>query len=208
MEEDRNRPRLPSRLLVRPYALAGRPHELPVAAACVLALLLVFAGDATTPVQVAVSALGLIPLLAAMWLLSNRLALVVGVVAVGQLLATLALGALSPITVGSETAAYVALAILCRVYAGSIAGLLAAPRARGYRRALHGMATLTRREQQVVQLAATGYTAREIGQELHIGKRTVETHLVNAYDKLGVKSKRELMKTVPAGGTAPVLADG
>jgi DNA-binding CsgD family transcriptional regulator len=53
---------------------------------------------------------------------------------------------------------------------------------------------LTRREREVVQLASLGRTAREIGVELFIGERTVETHLANAYAKLGVGSKLELVR--------------
>ena len=202
-----------SQLLLRPYALAGRPEGGWVAVACVGALLLVFAGDVMTPRQIALSALGLIPLLAAMWLLSNRLAIAVGAIAIGQLLATAALGTLTVATVASEGAAYLVLAFVCRLYAQSLADLLTArPRAAapaagevlalpvslsvGGRKAAGRMESLTTREQQVARLAAQGYTAREIGLELHIGRRTVETHLVNAYDKLGVRSKRELMRSV------------
>jgi DNA-binding CsgD family transcriptional regulator len=200
-----------SRVVLRPYLLAGSPLELPVAAACVLALILVFLGDVTTPIQVVLSGLGLIPLLAAMWLLSLRLALAVGIVAVGQLVLTGALGTLSPVTVASELTAYVILAVVCRLYATSIAEtLLGAGRTGrggktsppfvsltltvgGRRAPAAEIDRLTKRERQVARLAAQGYTAREIGIELHIGKRTVETHLANAYDKLGVRSKRELM---------------
>ena len=57
---------------------------------------------------------------------------------------------------------------------------------------------LTRREQDVVVLAAQGFTAREIGAHLFIGDRTVETHLANAYGKLGVHSKMELVRLVTA----------
>jgi DNA-binding CsgD family transcriptional regulator len=210
-----------ARVVLRPYSLAERPLELPVAAACILALLLVFLGDVTTPIQVAVSGLGLIPLLAAMWLLSLRLALVVGIVAVGQLIVTGVLGTLSPVTVASELTAYVVLALICRLYAGSIAGLLlGAGRAARYPKTTTpllsvtltvggrpGQASeidsLTKRERQVARLAAQGYTAREIGTELHIGKRTVETHLANAYDKLGVRSKRELMHSGAAIAITP-----
>jgi DNA-binding CsgD family transcriptional regulator len=57
---------------------------------------------------------------------------------------------------------------------------------------------LTRRECDVVLLAAQGYTAREIGVRLFIGDRTVETHLANAYGKLGVRSKVDLARLVTA----------
>lgn len=58
---------------------------------------------------------------------------------------------------------------------------------------------LTRRERDVVQLAVQGLTAREIGSRLFIGDRTVETHLANAYGKLGVRSKVELARVVSVG---------
>ena len=205
-----------SRLLLRPYALAQRPAELPVAIACTGALLLVFLGDVLTQIQVAVSALGLIPLLAAMWLLSDRIALAVAAIAIAQLLITGLVGRLSLATVASEATAYVLLAVVCRLYAGSLADLLAR-KSRALRGAEHhspnlaaaptiaarpaltrGLESLTVREQQVARLAAQGYTAREIGSELHIGRRTVETHLVNTYDKLGVRSKRELIRSMAA----------
>lgn len=209
-----------SRMLLPPYALAHRPQELPLAGTCVLALVLVFIGDITTPVQIAVSALGLLPLLTAMWLLSAPLALVVAAVAIGQLLLTGILGTLSLVTVASEATAYVVLAAVCRLYAGSLADLLFGAshpslRRKGLpslamssimarRRAPNGSADgLTRRERQVARLAAQGYTAREIGNQLHIGKRTVETHLANAYDKLGVRSKRELIQSATAAAGSP-----
>jgi DNA-binding CsgD family transcriptional regulator len=55
-----------------------------------------------------------------------------------------------------------------------------------------GPAALSAREREVVELAVHGYTAREIAARLFIGKRTVETHLANAYVKLGVTSRRQL----------------
>ncbi len=211
-----------SRVVLRPYALAHRPEELPVAAACILALVLVFVGDVTTPIQVAVSALGLIPLLTAMWLLSGGLALAVGIIAVGQLLVTGVLGTLSPVTVASEVTAYVVLALVCRLYARSLAELLFGATPSGRRRATkppflsvtltvggqRGPAAirdrLTKREREVARLAAQGYTAREIGSQLHIGKRTVETHLASAYAKLGVRSKRELIQSGTASVVGPI----
>lgn len=60
--------------------------------------------------------------------------------------------------------------------------------------AVLGPEALTEREREVVRLAARGYTAREIGDRLFISPRTVETHLANAYPKLGVGSKRDLIR--------------
>jgi DNA-binding CsgD family transcriptional regulator len=53
---------------------------------------------------------------------------------------------------------------------------------------------LTKREREVVGLAAEGCSTRQIGQRLFIGERTVETHLANAYAKLGVSSRVELAR--------------
>lgn len=58
--------------------------------------------------------------------------------------------------------------------------------------------TLTRREREVVQLAAQGLTAREVGSLLFIGERTVESHLAHAYAKLGIHSKLDLVRLMGA----------
>ncbi len=60
--------------------------------------------------------------------------------------------------------------------------------------AASGPDSVTRREREVVDLALEGLTAREIGERLYISDRTVETHLANAYAKLGVGSRLELMR--------------
>jgi ATP/maltotriose-dependent transcriptional regulator MalT len=59
--------------------------------------------------------------------------------------------------------------------------------------AVFGPDSLTRRERQVAELAANGYTAAQIATRLHIGVRTVETHLARSYAKLGVTSKQQLV---------------
>jgi DNA-binding NarL/FixJ family response regulator len=183
-------------MLPGPFALAGRSDEIAVAAGCIVLLLLVFVGDLVTPVQVALTALGLIPLLAAAWLLSDRLALAVAVVALGQLVLTAALGAVSVPTAVSEATAYVVLGLVVRLYAGSLAELLSrpAPIRRAEVTTRTGVETLTKREREVAVLAAQGYTAREIGTQLHIGERTVETHVANVCSKLGLKAKVELVR--------------
>jgi DNA-binding CsgD family transcriptional regulator len=185
-----------ARMLPGPFALAGRSDEIAVAAGCIVLLMLVFVGDLVTPVQVALTALGLIPLLAAAWLLSDRLALAVAVVALGQLVLTAALGAVSVPTAVSEATAYVVLGLVVRLYAGSLAELLSrpAPIRRAEVTTRTGVETLTKREREVAVLAAQGYTAREIGVQLHIGERTVETHVANVCSKLGLKAKVELVR--------------
>jgi DNA-binding CsgD family transcriptional regulator len=67
---------------------------------------------------------------------------------------------------------------------------------RGRRAAVagRGPAALTPRELEVARLAARGHTAAEIGRQLFIGTRTVETHLAHACAKLGCSSKRELVR--------------
>ncbi|MGQ0465676.1 MAG: AAA family ATPase [Sporichthyaceae bacterium] len=60
--------------------------------------------------------------------------------------------------------------------------------------AVAGAGALSRREREVAALAARGASARDIAEELFIGERTVESHLANAYAKLGVASKLDLAR--------------
>lgn len=57
---------------------------------------------------------------------------------------------------------------------------------------------LTSQERQVVKLAATGMTNREIGASLYLSPRTVGAHLYNAFPKLGVTSRGQLRDIVEA----------
>ena len=50
---------------------------------------------------------------------------------------------------------------------------------------------LTRREVEVLRLAAKGLTNKAIGRELGISSRTVQGHLANIYGKLNVSSRTE-----------------
>ena len=50
---------------------------------------------------------------------------------------------------------------------------------------------LTFREQEVVELLATGCTNRQIADRLHVSVKTVERHLSNLYRKLGVSNRTE-----------------
>jgi len=53
---------------------------------------------------------------------------------------------------------------------------------------------LTPRETEVLKLIVQGYTNRQIGEELNISVRTVESHRANLSEKLGLKSRVELVR--------------
>jgi DNA-binding CsgD family transcriptional regulator len=62
--------------------------------------------------------------------------------------------------------------------------------------ALSGVAALTASELRVCQLAAEGMSNAEIAQALFVTRRTVETHLGNAYRKLDIASRDELARVL------------
>jgi DNA-binding NarL/FixJ family response regulator len=53
---------------------------------------------------------------------------------------------------------------------------------------------LSERETEVVVLAARGLSNRLIAKELHISDATVKRHLANAYEKVGVRSRTEVVR--------------
>ncbi|RKQ93063.1 LuxR family two component transcriptional regulator [Solirubrobacter pauli] len=53
---------------------------------------------------------------------------------------------------------------------------------------------LTAREEEVVKLVAEAYTNEEIGELLHISKKTVERHRANILEKLGMRDRVELTR--------------
>jgi DNA-binding CsgD family transcriptional regulator len=173
------------RFVAPPKALAGSAVDWPVAGLLGSLLLLVFAAEMFTP-DVVVGALALIPLLAAMWLLSSFPARLVA--ALSALLFTISLlgehggNRWTILVIGAVT---FSLAFLVRVHAVTPAR---------YSEDGRTVEELTHRELEVARLAGQAYTAAEIGARLHIGERTVETHLANTYTKLRISSRRELIR--------------
>lgn len=56
--------------------------------------------------------------------------------------------------------------------------------------------TLTNREADVCQLLIKGYTNKEVAADLFISINTVKKHIQNIYDKLSVRNRSELAKTL------------
>jgi pimeloyl-ACP methyl ester carboxylesterase/DNA-binding CsgD family transcriptional regulator len=78
--------------------------------------------------------------------------------------------------------------------ADEIEVFLTGRKSRPRRRTSIGVDALSRREREVALLASRGETATDIASHLFVSKRTVESHLVNVYRKLGVGSKTELIR--------------
>lgn len=64
-----------------------------------------------------------------------------------------------------------------------------------------GVGALTAREHQVARLAASGLTNREIAQQLSVTERTIESHLLAGFGKLGINRRSALTTQLldPAG---------
>jgi DNA-binding NarL/FixJ family response regulator len=53
---------------------------------------------------------------------------------------------------------------------------------------------LSRREQDVLRLVAQGHTDKEVGKQLHLSPRTVQTHLTHIREKTGMRRRAELAR--------------
>jgi two-component system response regulator NreC len=54
--------------------------------------------------------------------------------------------------------------------------------------------SLTEREAQVLRLVALGFTNEEIGDQLHLSKRTIEVHRANLMSKLVLNTRADLVR--------------
>ena len=85
-----------------------------------------------------------------------------------------------------------------------LAGFVCAPRDA---RRLIAKPTFSHREKEVLGLLVTGLTNGEIAGRLYLAESTVKSHLVSAFSKLGVRSRKDAAAILldPAEGLAPVL---
>jgi DNA-binding NarL/FixJ family response regulator len=63
---------------------------------------------------------------------------------------------------------------------------------------------LTRREREVLAVAAEGLTAREIAERLGVRERTVTTHLARIYGKLGVGNRLAALRMAARSGLVSI----
>lgn len=59
---------------------------------------------------------------------------------------------------------------------------------------LHDPATLSPKERAVAALYSKGFSATHVASKLFISTRTVEVHVRHIYEKLGVRSRDELIE--------------
>jgi DNA-binding NarL/FixJ family response regulator len=71
-----------------------------------------------------------------------------------------------------------------------------------------GIAALSPREREVLQLVAEGLTTKDIAGELHISVKTVETHRKQIMDKLEIRSVAELTKYAVREGLTSLDVSG
>ena len=88
-----------------------------------------------------------------------------------------------------------------------LAGLVCVPREA---RRLLAKPTFSHREKEVLGLLVTGLTNRQIASRLFLAESTVKSHLVSAFSKLGVRSRKDAVALLldPAEGLAAVALVG
>lgn len=66
-----------------------------------------------------------------------------------------------------------------------------------------GLARLTPRQREVLQLVAEGYTSREIAAKLELSEKTIESHRRNIRDRLEIESLAGLVRFAVRTGLVP-----
>lgn len=77
----------------------------------------------------------------------------------------------------------------------AIAGMIVDRAAQsGIARSIDRSTELSARETEVLQLAAAGYTNKEVSVQLRVGVKTIETYKARAMEKLGLDNRAELVR--------------
>jgi DNA-binding CsgD family transcriptional regulator len=172
--------------------VADTPLDPAVTVSCVLLLCVIFLIEILTPNAV-VAAFAVLPLAAGMWLVSTRFAALILAVTAVLFIPSAVMEAANRLTLLLVAVPVLALGVIVRFYASHAPPIPVDPTV-PHDGTREPIAALTRRELEVAQLAASAYTAAEIGHQLHIGERTVESHLASAYLKLGITSRSQLIR--------------
>jgi len=192
--------------ITRPRALVGNVWEVPTSAAIALVVTVIFGLELLTP-RDALATLALLPLLIAVWALSTRWVVAVGGLAAVQFAIAVAVEGGNRLTLVIDGVVGLCVLLVARRYGvsslrspqgqrtpTSTQASRLSPRSTGARLSISGIGALSRRELEVARLASRGHTAPDIGRVLHIGERTVETHIAHTYAKLHIQSKAQLIR--------------
>jgi DNA-binding NarL/FixJ family response regulator len=66
---------------------------------------------------------------------------------------------------------------------------------------------MTKREKQVIELIADGYTNKEIALKLHLSTHTVKSHVHNILEKLSLNTRVQIAKHVHISESYKIAAD-
>jgi DNA-binding CsgD family transcriptional regulator len=185
-----------------PRASAGGPAKPIAALLVVAAIALLLVGELAAPHDLTLGTAVIVPVLVSCFVLDRRWAAAVLGLAV---LTRVVVAIVGDTTIGLaalEVASYIGCVVIALVYSRRAESVPArtpfadvvppSPQPNVSADALEAPG-LTDRERQVLDMAIHGLTAKQIGERLFIGRRTVETHLGRARDKLGVRTKRDLI---------------
>ena len=67
-------------------------------------------------------------------------------------------------------------------------------------RSIVGVLSLTEREAEVLKLVALGFTTKEIARKMDLGTKTIETYRARGSEKLGLRTRAEIVRYASAQG--------